>query len=433
MSKVRILLVEDERITAMDECALLEEMGYEVVASVASGEEAIDKATTEKPDIILMDIMLYGDMDGIDAAETIRQTEEIPIIFVSAHSDSEFLQRAKISGSVGYVLKPFNRESLSINIEMALYKHNLNLKLQQNQKFLQEVTSVLAEGLMVIGHDGSTQFMNPEAEKLLGWTKDELNQENINLHDAIHQHATDAPLLTDDCPIMQVFVNKVVQHIADDCFINKQGDSFPVSYSAVPMQMPEGGMAVVIAFQDITERKLALETLEQMATHDALTQLLNRGALIAQLDEEINRTQRYARPLSIFMLDIDHFKQVNDKFGHQTGDKVLQHIAKVLTETVRKTDIVARYGGEEFVVILPETTHEKALDLAERLCAFVASSRITIADKEKLNITISIGVASYPSHACELEQLINCADKAMYVAKGAGRNQVQSAAINEAN
>jgi len=431
MSPIRILLVEDERITAMDECALLEEMGYEVIASVASGQDAVDKAITDKPDIILMDIMLDGDMDGIDAAETIRQIQDIPIIFVSAHSDSEFLQRAKISGSVGYVLKPFNRESLSINIEMALYKHDLNYQLQQNQKFLQEVTSVLTEGLIVIDTEGHTVFMNPEAENLLGRTKEEINQQGLHLHSVIHQHPEKKGESKNNCPIVQVFETKIPQRIADDNFINMQGKSFPVSYSAVPMQLPEGGMAVVIAFQDITEGKKVLEKLEQVATHDALTQLFNRGSLISQLSEEISRTQRYARPLSIFMLDIDYFKKVNDQFGHQAGDKVLQHIARQLGDIVRKTDIVARYGGEEFVIVLPETSHEKALELAERLCTMIASIQVDITNKQTLKITLSIGVASYPNHAYGQEQLLNSADEAMYEAKRAGRNQVKSATINQ--
>ncbi len=125
------------------------------------------------------------------------------------------------------------------------------------------------------------------------------------------------------------------------------------------------------------------------------------------------------------MIDIDHFKPINDTYGHQTGDTVLRSFAAVLSGSVRQTDYAARYGGEEFIVILTETHLPQAEELAERLRISIAEHSILLAEGKELNITVSIGIASYPEHAQSREGLLKAADSAMYAAKRAGRNCVR--------
>lgn len=183
----------------------------------------------------------------------------------------------------------------------------------------------------------------------------------------------------------------------------------------------------LVSVIDITERKRLEHELHYLSSHDPLTGLLNRRALGRQLAEEMRRADRYKRALSLFLLDVDHFKRVNDELGHQAGDSVLKDLAKMLERSVRATDYVYRYGGEEFVILLPETALKVAVELAERLRGGIAGSEVALGDGERCKLTVSIGVASYPDGAASWEALLKAADHALYAAKDAGRNCVRLA------
>jgi two-component system cell cycle response regulator len=163
--------------------------------------------------------------------------------------------------------------------------------------------------------------------------------------------------------------------------------------------------------------------LAQLAVTDALTGLHNRRFLYQQLEREFARAQRYCHPLSCLLLDIDHFKLVNDGFGHQTGDRVLVLVGQVLLGAIRNTDLAGRCGGEEFMILAPETTHEQAVIVAERVRTRLAEQGV--AGGEVPPVTISIGVAStdHPQ-ASSPEELVRLADQALYRAKSEGRNRV---------
>lgn len=161
----------------------------------------------------------------------------------------------------------------------------------------------------------------------------------------------------------------------------------------------------------------------RQANTDSLTKLFNRRKGWEMIEYEIARSDRYQRPLSIIMLDIDHFKTINDTHGHPAGDRVLRALAKVARETIRTTDSLIRWGGEEFIVLLPDTDLEAALPVAERLREAIAGMRIMISDKE-VNITISLGVARKDENTLDLETLVARVDQALYIAKFRGRNRV---------
>ncbi len=188
----------------------------------------------------------------------------------------------------------------------------------------------------------------------------------------------------------------------------------------------QGEAAIQVAMVDITERKLAENELKHMATHDPLTGLYNRNEMILRLNDEIERASRYEHNLSVFMLDLDHFKSINDTYGHQAGDNILKGFADILESSIRNTDYAARYGGEEFVIILPETELLKAEELAERLRKLIADHPFIIKIDKEIKITTSIGIATFPEHAKTSQELLETADSAMYAAKKAGRNQVKS-------
>ncbi|MEA2575623.1 MAG: hypothetical protein QOH93_2921 [Chloroflexia bacterium] len=191
-----------------------------------------------------------------------------------------------------------------------------------------------------------------------------------------------------------------------------------------------GRDAVLSINRDITEFKRLENALREMAIRDELTRLYNRREMSRMLAEEIERCKRYNRELSLLMLDIDWFKRVNDTYGHQAGDDVLQGIARLLTENTRATDYVARYGGEEMVVILPETSNENALVVAENLRLKVAEHEFTVrpdvdrqdAEALKLSVTISLGIATFGGEFATEEAILVAADRALYEAKRRGRN-----------
>ena len=166
--------------------------------------------------------------------------------------------------------------------------------------------------------------------------------------------------------------------------------------------------------------------LRQRAEHDRLTGLLNRQAFDHEIDGEAARFDRYQRPYSLLMLDLDHFKQVNDRYGHQVGDAVLAHVGETLAKTLREVDIAARYGGEEFAVILPETDLRTAEEIAERIRVAIAGTPASTS-AGKLPITVSIGASSCPERAGDPATLIRTADAALYQSKRAGRNRVTAA------
>ncbi|MFH1538681.1 MAG: diguanylate cyclase [bacterium] len=168
------------------------------------------------------------------------------------------------------------------------------------------------------------------------------------------------------------------------------------------------------------------ERLEEMADTDALTGIFNRRHFQHALERELRRAERYGRPLGLIMMDIDHFKDLNDEYGHPAGDAVLKELARVVSEAVRNIDVFARYGGEEFAVVLPETSLIGSAEVAERLRRKVEDNLFPISEKETVQISISLGVGAYPA-AKDTEALIRAADEALYRAKEAGRNRVEKA------
>lgn len=178
---------------------------------------------------------------------------------------------------------------------------------------------------------------------------------------------------------------------------------------------------------DISERKRLEGRLSELATMDALTGQYNRRETERIMAEEVARAERYQRSLAVLWVDLDHFKRVNDNYGHGVGDQVLRAVSQRMADTIRSVDTLGRYGGEEFIVVLPEMAEQDALDAAERLRREVADQPIRLDQGRSLSLTISIGVSVFPAHGRTAEDLLEAADRAMYTAKEAGRNRVSLA------
>ncbi len=171
--------------------------------------------------------------------------------------------------------------------------------------------------------------------------------------------------------------------------------------------------------------------IEEVAYTDELTGLPNRRHLMERLLSEVRRSRRYGRPVSLAMVDVDHFKQVNDEHGHVAGDRALKAIATHLDEAVRAPDFLGRFGGEEFAVILPEAGIEGARAVGERIRRRIGHARIPVSGRKSVSVSVSVGVASLRSDQAEVNRLLRLADHAMYQAKARGRDQVASASASE--
>lgn len=174
---------------------------------------------------------------------------------------------------------------------------------------------------------------------------------------------------------------------------------------------------------ELQHRKLLEKELRVLADRDSLTGLLNRRAFVERLETELDRARRHGTELTYMIIDLDKFKQINDTWGHQTGDAVLRAFAQKIKTLLRSSDIVGRIGGEEFAIVLPETGLRAANEMGQRICKEMAEHAIQYRNTQ-LNYTVSIGISRLSEHSCDAQSLYSLADNALYQAKNNGRNQV---------
>lgn len=299
MNTARILIVEDEYLVAKHLQLALEDDGYEVAGVAASSGQALLVAGRERPDLVLMDVHIRGDVDGVATAGLLRAELGVPVVFLTANADDPTLRRALEVGAGGFLTKPFNAQRVHHAIQVALGQRE-------------------------------------------------------------------------------------------------------------------------------SERQIKIENsqLRRESTVDALTGLFNRRHLEQLLERELEFAGRSLHPLSIVMLDLDHFKTINDHYGHAAGDAVLAGVGAVLRARLRIYDVPCRYGGDELLVVAPGAGTSDAKILAEALRVQIAATRFSDGLRELPGLTASLGVATYPEHGNTAEALKRSADAALYAAKAAGRNCV---------
>jgi diguanylate cyclase (GGDEF)-like protein/PAS domain S-box-containing protein len=288
-----------------------------------------------------------------------------------------------------------------------------------------QLLGALDEGVYGVGPDGRCTFINPAALRLLGYASEDevLGKDN---HALFHHHRRDGgPYPAEDCPIHKTLRDGKPRKAEEEWFIRKDGRFLPVALRVAPVYEDGELKGVVVAFHDITERLRLLETLRHQATHDELTGLVNRRHLFELAEREHARIRRgHTAPAALIMLDVDHFKRINDTYGHLAGDEILRHLGHQLMASLRTADIAARYGGEEFAILLPATDLDAAVRLAERLREEVAASTV-YSDGQSLRYTVSLGVTALTAQDVSLDTAIARADEALYRAKVGGRNRIE--------
>lgn len=253
---------------------------------------------------------------------------------------------------------------------------------------------------------------------------------NRKPEDLLGHHYSD-DVLEDDRVMVDEFFSKLFEPPHTVRFTHREKTAYGIRYlewSGKGITDADGKLLEFVGIaRDVTDRLNLIEKLSQQAYHDELTGLANRRFLSQQAQLELERAKRYQYPIAIFLLDIDHFKTVNDCYGHLAGDNILKQLSLLMKETLREHDMIARVGGEEFAVLLPEADLAAAMVIAERLRQTVAQFAFHALPELETSMTVSIGVASTSDVAHDFEKLLQEADKRLYLAKAAGRNCVISA------
>jgi diguanylate cyclase (GGDEF)-like protein/PAS domain S-box-containing protein len=424
MSGEKILIVEDERIIAIDLQRRLEKFGYTVLGIVATGEQAVLKAQETLPDIILMDIMLSGKVDGIEAATIIKNTLQIPIIFLTAFSDEKTLERAKQAEPFGYILKPFKEKELYTTIDIALYKYGVDKKLKKQEHWLSAILNSIEDGIIATDTQGLIQFMNPKSEAITGYSEEAAK--NVPLEKVlVFSEGKDKPpipfVISDNSgrPTTPfIFKNTAIENI--------NGDLIPVEGSVALIIDRDGKRdGQVIAIRDISEMKRMSETISYQASHDTLTGLANREEFSERLNMLIDSIRKVpGRQHALIYLDLDQFKIINDTCGHAAGDQLLIQTTSIIKTLIRNSDTCGRLGSDEFGILLENSTLEQALFIANRIHKTLKENKL-LWESRNYTITSSIGLVMISDQDSSIHSILAAADDACNIAKDEGGNRIK--------
>jgi diguanylate cyclase (GGDEF)-like protein/PAS domain S-box-containing protein len=323
-------------------------------------------------------------------------------------------------------------------IEIAERKRVENALRESEEKYRRDFNNVSD---VIYSYDLDLKIINisPSVEKILGYTPSEIIGKKFPELNILAPEYLDVGF----SDTLKVFSGETIRSAYE--FIAKDGTRIYGEIFGSPSLSKDGQIIGVVSIaRDITERKRAEEELKrahedlqahvteieklqaelrEQALRDPLTGLYNRRYLAEMLEHELARVKREKKPMSVIVTDIDHFKKINDNYGHQVGDEFLRKIANLISSHTRSSDIACRYGGEEFLLVMPGTSVKSAVKRAEELRLECAQIQIPYENK-KLSVTLSFGVASYPAHGQGAEEIVIKADKALYKSKRSGRNRV---------
>jgi len=426
-SSPRVLIVEDEGIVAADIRLTLRDLGYTVIGTVSSAEKGVDMALAMRPDLVLMDIHTKGPLDGVQAAKLLRERSTIPVVFLTAHADSETVLRARTAEPLGYVVKPFKDIDLRTAIEIALQRHSTEEKLRERERLLaleteRLVTLIanLSTGVLLEDERGEVRHANGQLMHLLGHDDvptDVIGKPTVS---AIRELAGRFENYEGTLTVMRSLIEARVKERAP---LLRTRTARQIELDYVPIWSAGAYGGALWTFSDVTEREQArdllrvqAERMRELATTDELTGLLNRRGLLGLAPMQQQIAVREQRCIIAAYIDLNGMKYVNDTLGHGAGDELLKATADVLRETFRASDVMARVGGDEFAVLAMAATGADATILSERLQANLARANLTKGKPTALSFSVGF-VVSDPSLHEDIDSLLARADAAMYEQK----------------
>lgn len=430
MAQGSILIVEDESLIARDIKLSLEGLGYGVIDIASSGEEAIDKTRELNPGLILMDIMLKGDIDGIEAAKIIYRDYDIPVVFLTAHSNDSIVARAKDANPYGYLLKPFKEKELAVTLEMSFQRHFLERKLKHNEKMLREseekfrtIFEASPIGITLYDADGKLLNVNRACLDIYGVSDIEEIRwltlfEDPNISDMNKGRLQRGEIVHYDTILDFDWIKQ--QKLLGTSRSGVRYLDVVVTPMSNKRQEPINGYLFQV--QDVTQRKLDEILLRELTIVDELTGLYNRRGFLTVAHQQMNIAKRLNKSMLLFFIDLDNLKSINDTFSHREGDNALSSSAQILNDTFRSSDIIARWGGDEFIVFMVNIENVNEQVIENRLQESI--DRYNETKKLKFNLSLSWGIVSYNHEdGIRLEELIIRADERMYQHKRSNRKR----------
>jgi two-component system cell cycle response regulator len=446
----RILVVDDIEANVRLLQAKLQAEYYNVLTA-SDGANALEVAIREGPDLVLLDVMMPG-MDGFEVCRRLKDdpaTRHIPVVLVTALDGRGDRITGLEAGADEFLTKPIDDIMLFARVKSLTRLKLVIDELRQREASGRRI-GVIAGAASRLGGGGGRVLIVDDHERQAQRIYAELAIE----HRPVVESDPEKAHLTARGPVDLIIVNTTARafdglRFAAQLRSDEATRHLPILGVIDPDDRPRLVKALDIGFNDILTRPIDPQELSarvrsqvrgkryqdflrnnldhslELAVTDQLTGLHNRRYMTGQLGALVNRAVRGGDPVSALMIDIDHFKKINDGFGHDIGDEVLREFAVRLASNVRAIDLPCRYGGEEFVVIMPDTRLDDAGRIAERIRRHVAGSPFRIpGGAEPLSVTISIGVASTIGPEDTAEALLKRSDEAVYAAKAAGRNTV---------
>ncbi len=411
MTKSSILIVDDEPINLKRAAECLNP--YYELHLARSGEEALSFLTAHGTDLILLDIKMPV-MNGFEVAEQVMSLPErknIPIIYLTGDHSEHTITTAFNSGAVDYIPKPFRDEELLARvknrIETDKLKRELHSALDTNEQLLDIINHYVS--YIKTNLSGVITQVSSNLCEAFQTSKTALIGQNISILKSGYTPQEFYQSLWQTIQSGHTFINEIENR-------NFKGGTNWYRVTITSDINKEGKFIGYVAFYQNIDDKVQYKRNAQL---DFLTGLYNRSKFEETIKKEILRCERYGHSLSLIMADIDHFKSVNDIYGHDVGDSVLKEFSCLLTNHIRKTDVLARWGGEEFIILCPHTNLNGAKKLAEALRTLTDTFEFSMIGHK----TASFGVAEYHAQS-DSKKLFVEVDQALYNAKLQGRNQV---------
>jgi two-component system cell cycle response regulator len=422
---IRVLLIEDNPGDARLVRELLtEEWDRFGIVLAGSMREALDRLAAESFDVVLLDLSL-PDSQGFGTISSIRaQVPAMPLIVLTGFDDADFAVAAVEAGAQDFLVKgQFEGGTIRRAIRYAITRRTLEEQVRLSEERLKGIIELAHDGIVVIDDQYLITLFNPAAERLFGYSATEVLGQPLDMLLPERVRGPHRGLLEGfarDLTGSRAMTNRpaVTGRRVD-------GTEFAAEISISQFASPTGRQFTATV-RDITERRRAEDELRRLALTDALTGSANRRHFMERAAFEFARMRRYGNPVSLVMLDVDHFKRVNDTHGHAAGDAALILLVKCCRGLLRDTDLVGRLGGEEFALLLPDATVDAAFQVAERVRLNLADLEIA-ADGVAFRFTVSMGVADCQPGDISIEQSIGRADRALYRAKTEGRDRTLAA------
>jgi len=423
-----ILIVEDQLLILSFIKNILHKK-VDTIHTALNGKEGLELYKTHKPDIVITDLQM-PEMNGLEMIRHIRKLDhQAKILITSAYCDTKYMLEAIDMGVNGFHIKPIDSDHLLDQIDTLIKQLTLEEKAHEEEEKFRVLSSAARDAIVMMDIKGMITFWNQGAERIFGYTQEEVIGKELHRFLAPDYYYEDYEkamprFIETGCGIL---VGKTVELKA----LRKNRTPITIELSLTSVKHHDEWNALGI-MRDVTDRIMAEKELvkaykkmDVLAHTDHLTQLSNRLDMIEKLNYEYTRFERYGIQFSIAIGDLDNFKEINDTYGHQTGDEVLSEIAILLKSNLRKQDIVGRWGGEEFILMYPKTELKGAMLVTEKIRKALEESVFEY-DKNKINTTITFGVTTY-NGKMDINECIRIADGALYEGKKSGKNCVVGA------